>query len=244
LKQRKAAEERLRNEKHEARLRESHLRAESAEMKARLLETRQLMEKEQLRSRIASDLHDEIGGNLSSIAILGQVVESTDSALSGKNKQRLKDIQHIARMTAESMRDIVWFINPKNDNHEEFIQQMRRTANTILQNMKVHFVDNTADQQRPFDINKRRNIFLIFKESLNNIARHSGARKVVIEVVSRDSQFELNIRDDGRGFQPDTKHDGNGLRNIRKRADELNAELKLDTQAGHGTEIRLSMKIP
>jgi hypothetical protein len=124
-------EAQIQKEKELRKLKEAEHRAIVAELQSKATEAEKEKEKEQMRSRIASDLHDEIGSNLSSIDLMGQVLHSKLTG-TDQDKKKLRDISQIARMTAESMREIIWFVNPKNDSMEKLIVKMRDTANLML----------------------------------------------------------------------------------------------------------------
>ena len=200
-------------------------------------------EKEQIRNRIASDLHDEIGSNLSSIIMLGQVLDKTLN-LQNPERERLLKIPGIARKTAESMRDIVWFINPENDSFEKLLTKMRETANVMLEGI-AHSIEYTNDGSDSInDLNFRRNLFLVYKEILHNIVSHALATEVKIRLNHNDHQFSLIVVDNGVGFNPENEFKGNGLRNYRYRANEMKGEIVIQSRPGHGTRVALYVKIP
>jgi two-component sensor histidine kinase len=203
-----------------------------------------LLEVERVRTRIASDLHDDIGSNLTRIAILSEVAHSR---LNGEGTELEKPLTAIARISRESvasMSDIVWAINPKRDSLHELVQRMRRFAGEIFTDGKIEW-----DFRAPADGNNirlgadvRRDLFLIFKESLNNTARHSSCTRVVIDFRLEGPCLILKVSDDGQGFDVTAATDGQGLASMQRRARNLHGDFNFQSQPGHGTEITL--KIP
>jgi signal transduction histidine kinase len=202
---------------------------------------RRLLELEKIRTRIATDLHDDIGSNLTKISIMSEVARRIKGE---KQTEILDSIADISRSSVSSMSDIVWAINPKKDNLWELSRRMRGLAEDILGQQDV-FVEFKAPEnfgEIKFDADVRRNVFLIFKESLNNIVRHSRAAKVKIELEIVQHDLRLSITDDGRGFDAAQNYDGNGLPNMNRRAGELKGVFKIDSVPGSGAKMVL--KVP
>jgi signal transduction histidine kinase/ligand-binding sensor domain-containing protein len=240
--QRRIAEQKLLKEREQAQLREANLRAETAELQARALESEQDAEKERIRSRIAGDLHDEIGSNLSSIAMISENLEKKKFD-TDRFKKRLKDIQHISRLTAESMRDIVWFVNPENDDPQKLISKMRQTAGRLLE-MEFNFSGPKEMLTLNMNLDLRRNLFLIYKEILHNILKHSQAKRVDIRLSQKDHVLTLEVIDNGIGFNPSEVKEGNGLNNFRRRTQHIGGNLDISSAPYNGTKIKISIKIP
>ncbi|MCU0333290.1 MAG: histidine kinase, partial [Ignavibacteriaceae bacterium] len=232
LKRRKRKEEeRLRREREEARLRE-------AELKAVNIEQEKEIEKQKIRNRIAQDLHDEIGSNLSSISLMSELIQK-DENINAEASEKIKRIHKVAKGSTQSIRDIVWLTNPSSDSLKDLIAKMREVAENILGKFNLHF-------DYPNDITEinllpetKRNIFFIYKESLNNIIKHAEAKSVWIKFGTENSSIFLSIKDDGKGFSSAASFSGNGLKNIRSRAKEINADLKFESTPGKGTSLEL-----
>ncbi len=233
-------ERQLQREQELRKLEEAEHRAIVAELERKTAEARKEAEKEQMRSRIASDLHDEIGSNLSSIALIGQVLLEK-LKVSQRMKERLQEIPRIARLTAESMRDIVWFINPENDDWDKFLAKMRETASMMLEIQDFTFSVPEGGINLETDLNFRRNLYLIYKECLQNIIKHSRAQKVEIELGQRDNGLILRVVDDGVGFDTGLEYSGNGLKNLRRRAGDIGGKLEIISEIGKGTTITLKV---
>jgi two-component system, NarL family, sensor histidine kinase UhpB len=202
--------------------------------------TRRLVEMERMRNIIARDLHDDIGSTLSSINIISQMALK-DANGSASHFQRIA--QHSSSMM-ESMSDIVWSINPNNDSLEQVISKMKEFAAEILDPLDIRYTFSGEEnlQSIKLDVSTRKNLFLIFKEAINNAAKYSSANAITIQFKKSNNSIELIIHDNGKGF--DTQHGstGNGLRNMKERASNLRGKLKL-TSSGSGTEVNLSLPI-
>lgn len=241
--QKRKSEARLREEQERRKLEAAEHRAVVAELQAQAAEAQKEVEKEQMRSRIAGDLHDEIGSNLSSIAIISQMLEKKLKP-AGPEKQRLAEIPRIARATAESMRDIIWFVNPENDSMEKLLVKMRQTANLVLEAHDFTFHAPAAGMAFIADVDFRRHLYLIYKEILQNIVKHAQATKVEITINKSDQCLGLRVADNGIGFDPAKEYPGNGLKNFKRRAQELGGTVEVTSRQGHGTVVALTVKIP
>ena len=198
-------------------------------------------EKALIRSRIASDLHDEIGSNLSSISVSSQMIRKSQS-IGEKEKRQLEDITITAKETADSIRDIIWFINPEHDKDEDLIMKMKATASKILAGIEFTFNTNGDKDIIIKDLKSRRNLFMIFKETLNNIVKHSEAKCVKISINDKAGKFSMKIEDDGKGFDLGKVNYGEGLKNIQKRVKEMNGYLEINSTPGMGTEILIILQ--
>lgn len=189
---RRKEEERLRREREAALLRE-------AELKAKNIEQEKELEKQKIRNRIAQDLHDEIGSNLSSISLMSDLIQKSEK-VDPESIKKIQRIHKVAKDSSQAMRDIVWITNPTSDNLKDLITKMNEVANDMLSgiNWKFDF------PEEKFKINlspeTKRNVFLIFKEALNNIIKHSEAKNAVIKLKISDKNLLLAIKDNGKGF--------------------------------------------
>ena len=201
------------------------------------------IEKEQIRQRISGDLHDEIGSNLSSIALLSGLMEEKVS-----NKPEIKDrisrIQSLAETSAQSMRDIVWLVNPRNDSMPQLIERLRDTTFQQLDGLEVHFSADSTTFHEDYSLEFRRNIFLIYKEILQNIIRHAEASDISIVIKEVGKNFRMEIQDNGKGFDVETVRRGNGLYNMASRVEMIGGELSFKSEPSEGTMICIMANIP
>jgi hypothetical protein len=198
-------------------------------------------ELERLRLRLAADLHDDVGSNLSTIALLSRRVQKEGQIRDGA-KDDLAAIHRISQQTANAVREIVWLINPEYDTFPDLVLRMKEAATAILAGREVHFRAPPADLPARLSLQFRQNLFLLYKETLTNIARHSHATRVDIDLVAQEHDWRLTIRDNGIGFAPEAVRCGNGLRNLRLRAARLKGALELESRPGAGTVVTFSVK--
>jgi signal transduction histidine kinase/ligand-binding sensor domain-containing protein len=203
---------------------------------------RRALEVAAVRTRIASDLHDDIGANLTKIAILSEVARQ-DLDSHGVVSDRLSAIARISRESVASMSDVVWAINPRRDNLQDTVRRMRQHAEEVLAGRSVTLAFDALDAERnvrvPIEV--RRDFFLIFKEALNNAVRHSKCRAIAIAIRADGARLHFLVTDDGIGFDSSLVTAGNGLTGMRRRASDLNALLEVVSSPGQGTSVRLSV---
>ncbi len=205
---------------------------------------RRLVQIERVRTRIATDLHDDLGANLTRIAILSEVASYQRGPDAGESSS-LASIARISRESVTSMNDIVWAINPKRDSFDDLVSRMRQLANETLATagVEVNFTAPETESGTRIGHELRRQLYLIFKEVINNAARHSGCRRVDIAVEIDRRRFALTVSDDGRGFDRSAEVDGNGLANISQRALAVGARLEMRTAPGAGTTVQLDVPL-
>src|SRR5215471_4145073 len=179
-----------------------------------------LAELERVRTRIATDLHDDIGSSLSQIYLLSEVVRQRASQFDSQVTGPLEMICAASHDVVNSMSDIVWSINPQKDHLSDLIQRMRRFASDTLSASEVALrftaPDDGADIRLGADV--RREVFLIFKESVNNVVRHSCASEAEIDFVLTSDSLSLMVKDNGKGFDPSNDENGHGFASMRERA--------------------------
>ncbi|MPZ19388.1 MAG: hypothetical protein GEV06_15950 [Luteitalea sp.] len=201
-----------------------------------------LVELERVRVRIATDLHDDIGSNLSKIALLSGVTAQQVAQASPGVAQQLSSIADISQESVDSMSDIVWAVDPTKDRLHDLALRMRRFASDVFtaRDIRLRFSAPAADDDLPLGTDVRREVFLIFKEAVNNIVRHAGATTAEIDLSVDAGTLALVIRDDGKGFcsGPETG-DGNGLVSMARRARALGGKLDVVSSPRDGTRITL-----
>lgn len=200
------------------------------------------LEIEQLRNTIARDLHDDIGSTLSTINIASSL------AIKGNNQDHSLYLNQIAGQSSkmmERMTDIVWSINPINDPLEKLLAKIKEFSSEILEpkDIIIHFYGEESLRNLSIDVESRKNLFLISKEALNNIAKYSEATIVEITLKRVASNLILIINDNGKGFASESVLPGNGLRNMKVRAQALRAELTLTSAENQGTRIEVIFPI-
>jgi ligand-binding sensor domain-containing protein/signal transduction histidine kinase len=204
---------------------------------------RRLLEMERTRTRIATDLHDDIGANLTRIALLSEVANQQPG--NDKVKTLLPSIADIARESVASMNDIVWAISPEHNSLVDLTRRMRRHAEEVFafRDIDLDFTAPTADSDLKLSVGARRDLLLIFKEAVNNAARHSLCTKIEIEFRCDHLGLHLRVKDDGQGFDPAVvKSSGHGLRSMTRRAAALGGALTIQSSAGTTVEFALPLR--
>ena len=214
-----------------------------AEEALRRTREERLIELERVRKRIARDLHDDIGSSLTQISLLSEVVRQRLDDDDLLMSQPLSTIATSSRELVDSMSDIVWAINPQKDHMSDLVQRMRGLASDVFThcNMKLRFRAPDTEGNVRLGANLRREVFLVFKEGLNNIVKHSGGTEVDIELRVAPNSLFLSLRDNGRGFDPAEESDGHGLVSMRERIREMGGTLEMTSHAGSGTTITVQV---
>jgi len=201
---------------------------------------------ERLRTRIATDLHDDIGSNLTQIAILSEVASQRQGGVEKEPVQStLTRIASVSRETIDSMGDIVWAINPARDRADDLIHRMRRFASDLLMHGEIRFrlqAGSGAGKIR-LDADTKRQIYLVFKESLRNALRHSSCALIDVSLEVDGSRLQLRLRDDGSGFDMDASSEGHGLESMKSRAQQLGGSLRVSSVPGEGTTVVLDVPL-
>lgn len=207
---------------------------------------RQKIKEQELRNQISSDLHDDLGSTLSSIDINSRIalLKIDDGNLVASQLQK---IQENSKTILDSLSHIVWSINPSNDSVQKVISKMKDFASEVFESQGILYRFKSDEEDLESKINPliRKNIYLIFKEAVNNCAKYSFAENVEIEVGFKNQWFHLSIIDDGKGFDiHESFEKGNGLRNMRLRAEQIQGDLTINSQVSQGTSIHFKVHIP
>jgi signal transduction histidine kinase len=220
-----------------------------------------LLALERVRSRIAGDLHDDIGATLAQIAVLSEVVQTQIDDQHAPLRAPVARIAQTAREAIASMSDIVWAINPQKDSLHEMVRRMRRFANEVLPARGITFTITAPEVDARLGADERRHIYLIFKEALNNVLRHAEADEVTIVLRMAHRKLHLEITDNGRGYTPrksglggaggpdgpggaDVESDGHGLISMARRAEALGGVFSIAAKPGKlGTVVTATIPL-
>jgi signal transduction histidine kinase/Tfp pilus assembly protein PilF len=205
--------------------------------------TKRRREIEEVRNSIARDLHDDMGSTLSTINIISKLAMRENG--NGQNSIHLTRISEQSSQMMETMTDMVWSINPVNDRADKLSIRMKVFAAEILEprDIQYRFAGDESLNTVVLDARQRKNLYLVFKEAMNNIAKYSGANKVEVEWLVSNKTLIMHIRDDGEGFDELKVKHGNGLANMRSRVVDINGRFKLTSSTGKGTQIELQLPI-
>lgn len=204
-----------------------------------------LVEVERVRTRIATDLHDDLGANLSRVAILSEVVKQRVGESDAESVSLLMEIADSSRSLMGSLRDLVWAIDPGGGAAGDVETRVRQIAGTLLDPKGITWTlrGSDGDSRPSLDAEQRRHVVLFFKEGLNNAARYASASHVDLSIEQRRDAILCRIIDDGCGFDTATAsaRDGRGLRNMQARANALGGRMDVLSRPGGGTTLTLTI---
>ncbi|MDQ3050761.1 MAG: histidine kinase [Bacteroidota bacterium] len=204
------------------------------------------------RLRISRDLHDDIGSTLGSIAVYSDVAKNR-SMKNEKSSEVLSKIGAASRDLIEKMSDIVWSLNPDNENFEHMQSRMQVFASMMLtpRNISVEYTFNEELKAVQLKVDQRKNIYLIYKEAIYNIVKYAECKKVIISLIKSNNNLILNIKDDGNGFDTSSltplqkrgEIGGNGIINMKERAQDMKALLNIISKINEGTSVELLINV-
>ncbi|WP_255065830.1 histidine kinase [Lacihabitans sp. LS3-19] len=199
---------------------------------------------QKLRNRISADLHDEIGSTLSSISILSELV-AFQQKKEQFNPEIMTQVSNDARNVIEKMDEIIWTINPDNDEFYNLETRLKSYAIPMLESKDIDFKFDfsTELENIKIDMGKRRDIYLILKEAINNLVKYSNCKNAKIVARINDKALEMSVSDDGFGFDMNAKSDRNGQKNMHSRAKKIGAHLDITSELGKGTKVALTIPI-
>ncbi len=203
---------------------------------------RQRMKELELRNRIAADLHDEVGSSLSSIHLLSQMAfQQRNDTAPGEILSRMSSI---SKETMDKMGDIVWTIKPDESGNGSLKHRMERFAYEIggSKNIEVS-MQMEEPENATLTMEQRKNIYLIFKEALNNAVKYSDTKRIIVSVHTQNKELLLIVKDEGKGFDHSLVKKGNGLDNIKNRANELGGKVEISSASNQGTVVKLYVPV-
>ncbi|CAN5387962.1 hypothetical protein BH10BAC2_BH10BAC2_44400 [soil metagenome] len=205
---------------------------------------KQILKFYKLRSSIAKDLHDDVGSALSSIALLSNIAQSGKTNTQLQPEEIFSRIGNTSKKMIDLMDDIVWSVNPDNDRFSNMLIRMREYAVEMLETKNIDFtfkVSESIDELK-LPMQMRKDYFLIFKESLNNLTKYAEASTAAIIIEKQSRYIITTIQDNGKGFDPQLLHSGNGLKNMKERATAIKASLNVET-GSNGTKVTLTIPV-
>jgi signal transduction histidine kinase len=190
-----------------------------------------------IRQNISKDLHDEVGATLSGIKVFSQLAVDRPA----NSTEYLNKIKNYSEDMISKMSDIVWSINPLNDSFEIIMNRLYHTAKTIAaaKNIKVVFSIDEELKKTIVDMQIRKNIYLIAKEAINNAIKYAECKNIIVTLAKENEMVLLQIKDDGTGFEHLNDNEGNGMRNMKERSNDINATFSIEKGNPKGTTIKV-----
>ena len=210
------------------------------------IQTKNHIRIENVRNKICQDLHDEVGSTLSGISMYSYIIKSQ---IQNNEQEKVEHSLNIIKDNASEMvgklNDIVWAVNPIQDNLTSLIDRLKEYAYQITsaRNIDLNFVSPKNMKALKIPMNTRKNIYLISKESIHNAVKYSQSKSLQVLISYSNNYFTILVEDDGIGFDIEHIKQGNGLQNIKSRAEEIDAELSITSEISIGTKVKLSVKI-
>ena len=214
-------------------------------LKRALERERTIKETEELeRVRIAKDIHDDLGSGLSKINFLSElVVKQTQGH--GDIKHNVESIADTAKKMVDNMRDLIWALNPENTTLANLIARVREYSSDYLEDFPIELNSTFPESipQVPITKESHRGIFMVIKESLNNIIKHSKATQIYLHVQLKEKGLNIEIKDNGIGFILSNKESGNGLRNMKSRIEAVGGSFDLKSEINNGSSISIQLPL-
>lgn len=201
----------------------------------------QKLKVERLRTKIASDLHDEVGAQLTRISLFSELLKNniTDS----QKHDYLNNIRELSRNAISTMSDIIWSLDTRSDAIKDLALRMKEFAFQTLQPLEIDLIFKEWIEDENIQLSPviKQNIYLIFKESIHNVIKHAKATQVNVYLKFQQENFSLIIQDNGKGITEENPEKGNGLRNMYSRAKIMNGNLSISGTGG--TRVEFSMHL-
>lgn len=204
------------------------------------LRIKNLLAIEKLKTKIAADLHDNIGSGLTEISILSELAAFKSDNNKSESQKELRTISELSRQLIDSMSDIVWVVNPQRDSLHDLIVRLKNSYSETLNSLGISFrvsnLEKLRDIKLPIDF--KQNLYLILKEAINNSIKHSKCSVIQLDANARKDFIEVSVTDDGVGLDENNVSLGNGMKNIRQRAESIGGKVKWKSSPNQGTSIR------
>ena len=211
----------------------------------RRLEQENALERE--RTRIARDMHDELGASLTRIALMSDLAAGDAHLLPPETGRQLGAIAGAARTVSGTLDEIVWMVNPNNDTLARLVGYLAESAGEFLASTEIGLTLDLPEQVPAYAVPSavRHHLVLVVREALNNVVKHAGARSVGLRIVLGNEALTVVIADDGRGFTSDTvAPSSNGLINSRQRLASVDGSYQIESRPGGGTIVTLTLPLP
>jgi ligand-binding sensor domain-containing protein/two-component sensor histidine kinase len=207
---------------------------------------KQIKKVEKIKSKISHGLHDEIASNLSSIIIFSSFIDTSKKDKS-ENIALTEKISSLARESVESVKDLMWMIDDTKETLGELVNRFERQLkeNCKLNNIDLNFNQNISIEYltKSLPLELRDNLWFLLKEAFTNIIKHAKATSIICHIEMKDEQLMIKLKDNGIGFDINQKTEGRGLHIMKKRAEQLKAELKINSKLNVGTKITLKIDL-
>ncbi len=204
-------------------------------------------ESDKVRKQTAIDFHDDLGHRLTRISLLTEIIKRKLKFTFSEISPLLDQITDNSARLYDGTKDFIWAIDPKKDSLYELMIRLKDFGDEIYNDTNVKFWVNEPDENlitAHIDMEWKRHLMLIFKEGINNSIKHSNSTLVILDTKLDRDEFEILLEDNGRGFRIDEIKPGNGIKNMKNRAEMLHLQLNVDSEPGRGTRVSVKGKFP
>ena len=204
-------------------------------------------ESDKVRKQTAIDFHDDLGHRLTRISLLAEIIRRKLKFAFSEITPLLDQITENSAKLYDGTKDFIWAIDPKKDSLYELMIRLKDFGDEIFNDTNVKFWANEPDENllsTRIDMEWKRHLMLIFKEGMNNSVKHSNSTLVILDTKLNRDEFEILLEDNGKGFRIDDVKPGNGIKNMKQRADQLHLNLNVESEPGRGTKITIKGKFP
>jgi signal transduction histidine kinase len=202
---------------------------------------------EKMRSKVAADFHDELGNRITKISLFSQIIKNNYRENTDKALEYLDKINENARNLYDETRDFIWHLDPKKDTLDDLVMRLKSFGDELFEGTDITYkLENRikdSEYIRP-SMEWRQNILRIFKEGMHNALKYSNCSTVKLTLEKDDHSIILRLADNGVGFEPSMMRDGNGLVNMKNRAQAIQANIEILSNPGKGTQIILTLIHP
>jgi len=209
------------------------------------IEVARYEERENLRRKNAADFHDELGHRLTKISLFLELALREIDVQSTLRKY-LDKVHENTTGLSDGIRDLIWTIDPKNDNLYEILVRLRDFGDQLFEFSEMTFrASGIAPHLKQFEVNAdtRKHLLLLFKEAMNNTLKHSNANRVIFNVSENLGDIEIYFKDNGKGFNIELVKKGYGLKNLSDRAEKAGALISITSSENMGTLIKVDIKL-
>ena len=209
-----------------------------------ILKNESMLERERIRTKLARDLHDDLASTLGSAGIYLELLKNSANEKDGYSKEFMEKVESLISNSKQSITDLIWTIKPTPEFISNFSSRIKENYSEVLRakNIKLNVVVSQKDESIKLDAVVKHNVFLIFKEAINNIIKHSAAKNAEIKIWKDETGLNFSIKDDGKGFDVEkSMNKSNGLKNMKLRIEEIGGSLEI-LSGESGTNILLHTK--
>jgi ligand-binding sensor domain-containing protein/two-component sensor histidine kinase len=211
------------------------------------IKTIEKLAEEKMRSKVAADFHDELGNRITKISLFSEILKTDVNTTSEKTREYLNKINENASNLYNETRDFIWHLDPQKDSLHDLAIRLKTFGDELFDSTNTNFEFNTTGENIKIirlQMDWRQHILRIFKEAMHNALKYAESTNVKLKISTTDSKAIIELTDDGKGFDLSEKSPGEGLNNMKNRAEAIKSELNIQSSPEKGTSVRLIFDLP